>query len=311
MERGEGINFVKLKLLKTAIFVNYKDKLCVVFLFSSYLHIKIYECEMIALKKLITPLIFCMVLSLTFCSCDIVKTSSFGTSTQADSSYTSTEVNDESVPEGSAFIDENTEPESVISSEHSENPSAESQAESKASSTKPSSSSVKSKAASSAKPASSASTKSKAASSAASTSSLPGNASLKKGMTAAEYKQAYDVALGIVNLHKGKEELDMLFNIVNEISIIYGSGVHAEEGAHYSDVYGVFILKRASCAGVTRAVGLCMTILGIPYEHVNEGLWTHQWCRVFVKSENAYFILDAQGGFMGEEPAPYKHPWVA
>lgn len=51
---------------------------------------------------------------------------------------------------------------------------------------------------------------------------------------------------------------------------------------HYNDPYGYFILGSASCAGCTRATGLCLNILGIPYEHVNENQYSHQWCRVNV-----------------------------
>ena len=46
---------------------------------------------------------------------------------------------------------------------------------------------------------------------------------------------------------------------------------YSMETPHYSDVYGFFVDKTASCAGATRATGLCLNQLGIPYEHVNEG----------------------------------------
>jgi hypothetical protein len=137
---------------------------------------------------------------------------------------------------------------------------------------------------------------------------LPGSAALKKGMTAAEYAEAYRVATEIVNRHKEKDEIEMLAGIVGDVFNIYLSGTHSESEAHYNNVYGALILKRASCAGVTRAVNLCMTILGIPYEHVNENQWTHQWCRIFVKSENSYWVLDGQAGIIGPEPSPYEHP---
>ena len=148
------------------------------------------------------------------------------------------------------------------------------------------------------------------ASSSAAENTLPGSVSLKKGMTSAEYAEAYAIAEAIVNRHKDEDEVDMLCRIAEDIYNIYKSGVHSEKDPHYSDVYGVFVLKRASCAGVTRAVCLCMTILGKPYEHVNENKWTHQWCRVFIESENSYCVVDAQGGFVGIEPAPYKHPLI-
>ena len=151
---------------------------------------------------------------------------------------------------------------------------------------------------------------SKVISSATSKDTLPGSTALKKGMTNEEYAQAYDIANEIVNRHKNKEEIEMLCRITEDIYNIYKSGVHSEKDPHYSDVYGVFVLKRASCAGVTRAVCLAMTILGTPYEHVNENQWTHQWCRIFSKSENEYCVLDGQGGYVGLELTPYKHPLI-
>ena len=78
--------------------------------------------------------------------------------------------------------------------------------------------------------------------------------------------------------------------------------------AHYNDPYGYLVLGSASCAGCTRATGLCLNILGIDYEHVNEGQWSHQWCRVNV--DGTYWICDAYGLYCGPEPAPYTHPYL-
>ena len=77
---------------------------------------------------------------------------------------------------------------------------------------------------------------------------------------------------------------------------------------HYNDPYGYFVLGVASCAGYTRATGLCLNILGIPYEHVNENQWGHQWCRVNING--TYWICDAFGLYCGPEPAPYQHPYL-
>lgn len=48
-------------------------------------------------------------------------------------------------------------------------------------------------------------------------------------------------------------------------------------------------------------------MLGIPYEHVNENQYSHQWCRVPVG--DTYWICDAYGLYSGPEPAPYQHPY--
>ena len=88
----------------------------------------------------------------------------------------------------------------------------------------------------------------------------------------------------------------MLQGIHADIRAIYNSGTHIETGSYYNTAFGTFILKESSCAGVTRAVGLCLYILGIPYVHVNENQWAHQWNRVYIESHNAYLNIDAQGG---------------
>ena len=50
-------------------------------------------------------------------------------------------------------------------------------------------------------------------------------------------------------------------------------------------------------------------MLGIPYEHVNENQWDHQWCRVPM-DDGTYWICDAYGLYCGPEPAPYQHPYL-
>ena len=75
---------------------------------------------------------------------------------------------------------------------------------------------------------------------------------------------------------------------------------------HYNNVYGFFVLNRTSCAGDVRAAGLCLTILGIPYEHVNENQYGHQWARVELGGE--YVVVDVNAPFIGYELEPYKHP---
>lgn len=50
-----------------------------------------------------------------------------------------------------------------------------------------------------------------------------------------------------------------------------------------------------------------LNILGIPYEHVNENQYSHQWCRVQI--DDSYWIRDAFGLYCGEEPAPYEHSY--
>ncbi len=134
--------------------------------------------------------------------------------------------------------------------------------------------------------------------------------SLKKKMTDAEFKQAYDVALKIVTpiAEWSREEqikgiTCYLRNMVHEGKIMYTT-----DEPHYNDPYGYFVKGVASCAGCTRATGLCLNILGIPYEHINENKWEHQWCRIKVGDQ--FWISDAFVFYYGPEPAPRKHPKI-
>lgn len=134
------------------------------------------------------------------------------------------------------------------------------------------------------------------------------NAKLKKGMTDAEFNEAYEIAYGIARKYAGLSKPEQLEAIYTELRYLTDTVLNYSETAkHYNDVYGFFVLNTASCAGATRAVALCLTILGIPYEHVNENQWSHQWCRV--KLGDTYWICDAYGMYVGVEPGPYEHPW--
>lgn len=64
--------------------------------------------------------------------------------------------------------------------------------------------------------------------------------------------------------------------------------------------------EKKNLAGMRK--GLCLNILGIPYEHVNENQWGHQWCRVNING--TYWICDAFGLYCGPEPAPYQYPYL-
>ena len=91
---------------------------------------------------------------------------------------------------------------------------------------------------------------------------------------------------------------------------MFDSGMtYSTDTPHYNDPYGYFVLGVASCAGCARATGLCLNILGIHYEHVNENQWGHQWCRVNI--DGTYWICDAYGLYCGPEPGPYAHPYFS
>lgn len=132
--------------------------------------------------------------------------------------------------------------------------------------------------------------------------------SLKKKQTNAEFNQAYAVAWQTVAPLVDLPKEDQLMGIAIALRYRFDSGMmYSMSTAHYNDPYGYFILGSASCAGCTRATGLCLNILGIPYEHVNENQYAHQWCRVNING--TYWICDAYGLYCGPEPAPYMHPY--
>ncbi len=134
--------------------------------------------------------------------------------------------------------------------------------------------------------------------------------SLKCKMTDAEFEAAYNAALEFVAplcLMSREMQLEYITSGLREMfdtQMTYSMGAK-----HYNDPYGYFVLHTASCSGCARAVGLCLNILGIPYEHVNEGKYSHQWCRVNI--DGTYWIADPYGLYCGPEPAPYQHPYLS
>lgn len=135
--------------------------------------------------------------------------------------------------------------------------------------------------------------------------------SLKKKCSDAEFQEAYAAAAQIVTPLIGLSREEQLAGIASALRYMVDSGQvrYSTETAHYNDPYGYLVLGVASCAGCTRTTGLCLNMLGIPYEHVNENQWTHQWCRVNING--TYWICDAYGLYVGPESAPYKHPIIA
>lgn len=132
--------------------------------------------------------------------------------------------------------------------------------------------------------------------------------SLKQKMTDAQFKQAYDEAVKLVKPYADLNREEQVCAIALAMRERYENGMsYSMETAHYNDPYGFFVEGAASCAGCTRATGLCLNILGIPYEHVNENQYSHQWCRV--KVGQIYYICDAYGLYCGPEQTPYKHPY--
>lgn len=131
--------------------------------------------------------------------------------------------------------------------------------------------------------------------------------SIRQKANNAELFQAYEAAREIVeplaNLSREAQlcGIALVLRIITENEVAYSMSA-----PHYDDPYGFFNLHTASCAGCTRATGLCLNMLGIPYEHVNENAYSHQWARVNVNG--TYWICDTYGLYCGPEKVPYQHP---
>ena len=135
--------------------------------------------------------------------------------------------------------------------------------------------------------------------------------SLRRKCTDAQFQAAYDAALAVVEPLADLSREEQLYGIAVALRYMADSGQvsYSTSADHYNDPYGYFVLGVSSCAGCTRATGLCLNMLGIPYEHVNENQWSHQWCRVPM-DDGTYWICDAYGLYCGPEPAPYQHPYL-
>lgn len=134
--------------------------------------------------------------------------------------------------------------------------------------------------------------------------------SLKKKMTDAEFQTAYNEALKIVQPLVGLSQEEQAKGIYSALRAMADNGTvsYSEEAPHYNDAYGYLVNHVASCAGSARTAGLCLNMLGMSYEHVNENQWDHQWCRVNING--TMWIVDPYGMVCAPESAPYAHPLV-
>ena len=139
---------------------------------------------------------------------------------------------------------------------------------------------------------------------------LPNYNSLKKKMTNAEFQAAYNAALNIVQPLVGLSQEEQAKAIFTTLRAMADNGTvtYSETAPHYNDAYGYLVNHVASCAGSARTTGLCLNMLGMSYEHVNENQWSHQWCRVNING--VMWIVDPYGYVCAPESAPYAHPYL-
>jgi len=124
-------------------------------------------------------------------------------------------------------------------------------------------------------------------------------------MTAAEFSQAYAAASKLMAPYAGLSLEKKIESVAKRLYQYKGDkGIqYSDTAPHYNDVYGFFINGVSSCAGATRSVGLCLNILGISYEHMNENQWSHQWCRIKVGRKD--WLCDVYQPRYGPEEKPY------
>jgi len=132
--------------------------------------------------------------------------------------------------------------------------------------------------------------------------------SLKKKMTDVEFQMAYNEALKIVQPLVGLNKEEQAVGIVLTLRNMVDSGQvsYSTDYPHYNDAFGYLVNHVASCAGSTRTTGLCLNMLGINYEHVNENQWTHQWCRADL--DGIVWVVDPYAYTCMPEEYPYWHP---
>lgn len=79
------------------------------------------------------------------------------------------------------------------------------------------------------------------------------------------------------------------------VSCYCGYSTYTMEGPDYATPYGVFIQGEYSCAGATRALGLILDYMNLPWTHINPNQYTHQWLELEMDGHKGF--ADGQGGF--------------
>ena len=132
---------------------------------------------------------------------------------------------------------------------------------------------------------------------------------LSSGLSTPEWEQAYEKAYEIVNPLVGKTRDEQIKGIVAEVYSRVGNSVSVQDGfPHSNDPYGFFVDGTANSVGISKAVGLCLNMLGIGYETVTGGWNDSTWLRV--KIGNDYYVVDGLYNCYEKEKKPYQHPYL-
>ena len=96
---------------------------------------------------------------------------------------------------------------------------------------------------------------------------------------------------------EGISDIDRVSEAAWIVSQYCSNCTYTMEGKDYRTAYGVFVKGEYSCAGATRALGMVLECMGYEWYHVNEGEYTHQWCRLKMDGKMGY--ADGQVGWAG------------
>lgn len=96
---------------------------------------------------------------------------------------------------------------------------------------------------------------------------------------------------------KGVKDLDRVQQASFFVYTFCQQCTYTMKGKDYREAYGVFIAKKYSCAGSTRAMGMVLDCMGYKWKHVNPNQYTHQWCKLKMDGKTGY--ADAMVGIAG------------
>lgn len=104
-------------------------------------------------------------------------------------------------------------------------------------------------------------------------------------------QQIADSATGNTELERVESAMLMIYNNYT-VNLTY-----SETAPYYNEPYGVFFDGYATCAGVTRAMGMVLECMGFQWSHAHENQYSHQWCELTMDGQAGY--ADASLGFAG------------
>ncbi len=104
-----------------------------------------------------------------------------------------------------------------------------------------------------------------------------------------------------------ESDLDRVSQVAAIVAGYSQSCYYTNEDKDYSTAFGVFVKGVYTCAGSTRALGLCLELMGFDWVHANENLNDHQWCKLIMDGKEGF--ADGQVGMVGYGKHPVDDDW--